>query len=108
MKFLPINTTKRVNTGDSLGHGMDAVIMLAIFLLAGYGLDRLFGTIPIFMIVMTLIGSVGLFYKFKYNYDARMDELESKRRGPAATAALEAEGERTATAVAASDPETAA
>ena len=45
MKFLPINTSKRVNTGDSLGHGMDAVIMLAIFLLGGYGLDRLFGTI---------------------------------------------------------------
>ncbi len=85
MKFLPINTSKRVNTGDSLGHGMDAVIMLAIFLLAGYGLDRLFGTMPIFMIVMTVIGSVGLFLKFKYSYSARMDELEAQRRGPAAT-----------------------
>ncbi len=85
MKFLPVNKSTQVNTGDSLGHGMDAVIMLAIFLLGGYGLDRLFGTMPIFMIVMTVIGSVGLFYKFKASYSARMDELEAQRRGPAAT-----------------------
>jgi len=102
MKFLPVDTKKRVNTEDSLGHGMDAVIMLALFLLGGYGLDRLFGTMPIFMIVMTLLGSVGLFYKFKYSYDARMDELDSQRRGPAATAALDAEARAT------TDPETAA
>jgi len=84
MKLLPINTQKRVNTEDSLGHGMDAVIMLVLFLLAGFGLDRLFGTTPLFMIVMTVIGSVGLFLKFKYRYEARMDELDEQRRGPAA------------------------
>lgn len=83
MKLLPINTQKRVNTEDSLGHGMDAVIMLALFLLAGFGLDRLFGTMPVFMIAMTVLGSVGLFLKFKYRYSARMDELEAQRRGPA-------------------------
>jgi F0F1-type ATP synthase assembly protein I len=102
MKFLPVNTKTRVNTEDSLGHGMDAAIMLAIFLLAGYGLDRLFGTMPIFMIVMTVLGSVGLFLKFKYQYNARMDELEAQRRGPAA---------RNAAAVSnteAADPEAAA
>jgi F0F1-type ATP synthase assembly protein I len=87
MKLLPINTQKRVNTEDSLGHGMDAVIMLVLFLLAGFGLDRLFGTMPIFMIVMTVIGSVGLFLKFKYSYDARMEELEAQRSGSAANKA---------------------
>ena len=81
MKFLPINTQKRVNTEDSLGHGMDAVIMLAIFLLAGFGLDRLFGTMPVFMIAMTVLGSVGLFLKFKYSYEARMLEHEQERSG---------------------------
>ncbi len=100
MKLLPINTQKRVNTEDSLGHGMDAVIMLALFLLAGFGLDRLFGTMPVFMIVMTLLGSVGLFLKFKYRYSARMDELEAQRRGPAARNA--------ATAPDSDDPEAAA
>jgi len=80
MKLIPINTQKRVNTQDSLGHGMDAVIMLALFMLAGFGLDRLFGTTPLFMIVMIVFGAVGLFLKFKYRYEARMDELDEQRR----------------------------
>ncbi len=104
MKLLPINTQKRVSTEDSLGHGMDAVVMLAIFLLAGFGLDRLFGTMPIFMIVMTLIGSVGLFYKFKYRYDARMDELVELRRGSAAKNAAANAAERHAAQVVAPVP----
>ena len=55
MKLLPRPPKNvRVNTEDSLGHGMDAVIMLAMFLGAGFGLDRLFGTMPVFMIVMTV------------------------------------------------------
>lgn len=78
MKLLPKQT--RVNTGDSLGHGMDAVITLVLFVGAGYGLDRLFGTVPVFMIVMTLLGAVGIFFKFKYRYDERMTELEDQRR----------------------------
>jgi len=78
MKLLPKNT--RVNREDSLGHGMDAVIMLTLFLAAGYGLDRLFGTMPVFMIVLTLVGAVGLFAKFFYRYSARMEQLEEIRR----------------------------
>ena len=35
---------------------------------------------PIFMIVMTVLGAVGLFAKLKYRYDDRMDELEAARR----------------------------
>lgn len=82
MKFLPIKTDVRVNTEDSLGHGMDAVFMLVLFLGAGYGIDRVAGTTPLFMIVMTLLGSTGLFLKFKYSYEARMDELDAQRRNP--------------------------
>jgi F0F1-type ATP synthase assembly protein I len=70
----------RVSTTDSLGHGMDAVIMLIIFFGVGFGLDRLFGTTPVFMIVMTLLGAVGLFATFKYRYEARMQEHEAQRR----------------------------
>jgi Putative F0F1-ATPase subunit Ca2+/Mg2+ transporter len=69
----------RVSTDDSLGHGMDAVGVLVLFLGAGWGLDRLFGTMPVFMIVMTLLGSVGLFAKFKYSYEQRMSELDGER-----------------------------
>lgn len=77
MKLLPKQT--RVNTEDPLGHGMDAAIMLAMFLAGGYGLDRLFGTVPLFMIIMVVVGSIGIFAKFKYSYDARMVELEAQR-----------------------------
>ena len=84
MKLLPERPQRRrVNTEDSLGHGMDAVIMLVIFLGIGFGLDRLFGTTPVFMIVMTVIGAVGLFAKFKYRYD---DRWTSTKRNVAALA----------------------
>jgi ATP synthase protein I len=97
----------RVSTEDSLGHGMDAVIMLGIFLLAGFGLDRQFGTMPVFMIAMTVLGSVGLFYKFKYRYIARMDELDEQRRGPAARNAAAAAASASSDAVTV-DPEAVA
>lgn len=79
MKLLPTQT--RVDTQDSMGHGMDAAIMLVLFLAGGYGLDRWLGTMPVFMVVMTLLGSIGLFLKFKYRYDERMTELEGERSG---------------------------
>ncbi len=69
----------RVNPQDSLGHGLDAVLTLGLFVLIGFGIDSLLGTVPVFMIVMTVLASVGLFAKFKYRYDERMDELEAER-----------------------------
>jgi ATP synthase protein I len=77
MQLLPKQT--RVNTDDAIGHGMDATIMLGLFLAAGFGLDRLFGTMPVFMIASTVVGSVGLFLKFKYRYDLRMSEHDDER-----------------------------
>jgi hypothetical protein len=76
--------TTRVNSEDSLGLGMDAVIVLVLFGAAGYGLDRLFGTLPVLTIVLVVVGAVGLFAKFKYRYDARMAEHEAVRRERAA------------------------
>lgn len=69
----------RVNTEDSLGLGIEAAVVVAIFFGAGFGLDRLFGTTPIFMIVFTILGAIGLFAKFKYRYDDRMAEHEADR-----------------------------
>ncbi|BAN01371.1 AtpZ/AtpI family protein [Ilumatobacter coccineus] len=88
MRFLPkVRTDARVNTEDSLGHGMDAVIVLVLFLGAGYGLDRLFDTTPIFMIVLTVLGAIGLFAKFYYSYELRMNQHDAERlaklQGPA-------------------------
>ena len=80
--LLPMNRPpkqSRVNTEDSLGLGIEVAIILALFFAIGYGLDRLFGTTPIFMIVFTILGAVGLFAKFKYRYDDRMAEHEAER-----------------------------
>lgn len=82
MKILP--TQKRANTEDNLGLGIEAAVILALFLGLGFGLDRLLGTQPIFMIALTVLGAVGLFAKFKYSYEARMDELEAARAAKAA------------------------
>ena len=79
MKLLPKQQV-RVNTEDSVGLGIEAAVIIALFLGLGYVLDRIFGTTPIFMIVMTLLGAVGLFAQLKYRYDGRMDELEAERR----------------------------
>lgn len=83
MKLLP--TQQRVNTEDNLGLGIEVAVILALFFGIGYGLDRLFDTTPVFMIIMTVLGAVGLFTKFKYRYDERMDEHEAKRTSDAAT-----------------------
>jgi ATP synthase protein I len=77
MKLLPTQT--RVDTQDGLGLGIEAAVIMALFFGVGAGLDWLFGTTPIFMIVFTVLGAVGLFAKWKYRYDDRMNELEAER-----------------------------
>ena len=86
MKLLPTST--RVSRDDQIGRGMDAVFVLALFLGAGYLVDRWLGTTPLFMIVLVMIGSIGVFVQLKYRYEATMREheaaLDEARRGRAA------------------------
>lgn len=84
MKLLPKQT--RVDTQDSLGLGIEAAVIMVLFFGVGYVLDRLFTTTPIFMIVFTIVGAVGLFAKWKYRYDDRMNELEAERAAKTARA----------------------
>lgn len=78
-----------------MGLGIEAAVILALFLGFGYLIDRLAGTMPIFMIVMTVLGAVGLFAKLKFRYDEKMDEHAARR----ATAASNTTGD-----VSAGDP----
>ena len=84
MKLLPKQT--RVDTQDGLGLGIEAAVIMALFFGVGAGLDWLFGTTPLFMIVFTVLGAVGLFAKWKYRYDDRMNELEAERTARSAKA----------------------
>ena len=81
MRLIPRNP--RVRTEDPLGHGMEAGIVIVLFALGGYWLDQTVGTSPLFVLVFTALGAVGLFAKLKYSYDARMDELEGERSASA-------------------------
>jgi hypothetical protein len=85
MKLLPKQT--RVATDDALGMAMEIAIVMALFVGGGFALDRWLGTLPVFMIVATVLGSVGLFTKHKYRYDAKMEALEAERLGARAAAA---------------------
>ncbi len=52
---------------------------MALFFGVGAGFDWLFDTTPVFMIVFTVLGAIGLFAKWKYRYDDRMNEHEATR-----------------------------
>lgn len=78
MKLLP-STPRAPRTSDAVGHGTDIALTVALMFGIGYVLDRWLDTAPVFMIVMTLLAGIGFFVKFKYQYDARMDQLEAER-----------------------------
>jgi F0F1-type ATP synthase assembly protein I len=62
-----------------LSGGMEIALMVPIFLVLGWLLDRWLGTAPIFMIVMVVLGLVGVFCRLRYSYDQRMAEHEAER-----------------------------
>jgi F0F1-type ATP synthase assembly protein I len=78
MKLLPKQT--RVETDDALGMAIEVAVIMVLFMAIGWGLDQWLGTLPVFMIVFTVLGAVGLFTKHKYRYDEKMLELEQQRR----------------------------
>jgi F0F1-type ATP synthase assembly protein I len=67
--------------------GMEAVFALVLFLGLGVLIDRWLETSPVFTIGMMLLGAVGIFFRFKYAYIARMDRLEADRRSRSSAAA---------------------
>ena len=78
MKLIPKKT--RVNNEDALGIAIEFAMITAVFFGAGWLVDNWLGTVPLFMIVFTVLAAVGLFTKSKYRYDAKMDELDAQRR----------------------------
>jgi F0F1-type ATP synthase assembly protein I len=66
-------------TGGKVGKGVDVALVTLAFLGIGYGLDRWLGTKPLFMIGFVVLGLIGEFLRFWYDYDARMKVLEAQR-----------------------------
>lgn len=44
------------------GLGFTFVILIGVFTLGGYGLDRLLGTMPLFVLLGMLVGFIGALY----------------------------------------------
>ena len=85
---------RRVEPDDSVVQGMEAVFVLVLFLGLGFVIDRWLGVAPVFTIGMMLLGAVGIFYRFKYAYIARMDRLDADRRTRSSEASARARNER--------------
>ena len=78
-------TTLTSKSDDGLGRGMEFAILTALFLGIGYGLDRLFHTKPLFMIILVVVALVGQFASMWYRYDAQMKQHETDRAEKART-----------------------
>lgn len=76
---MKLPTTRTRAADDTFVQGMDATLTIALFLAIGFGLDRWLGTTPWLMVVMVVLGAIGLFARFKYRYDERMDAHEADR-----------------------------
>jgi len=54
----------------------ELVLSPLILALIGFGIDHLFGTLPLFTIVFATLGLVGAVIKIYFGYVAEMDEHE--------------------------------
>jgi len=60
--------------------GWELALAPVLCALIGYGLDRLFGTVPVITVVFAVLGLVGAVVRLYYGYDAEMKEHE--KSGP--------------------------
>lgn len=78
MKFIP--TPKPLTPVDKgISQGSELAVGVLVFFLIGFGIDTWLGTVPIFMIGMTVFGVVGYFVRIYYSYNSAMTRLEKER-----------------------------
>ncbi|CAB4662676.1 unannotated protein [freshwater metagenome] len=78
MKFIP--TPKPMTPVDKgISQGAELAAGVLVFFLIGLGIDTWLGTVPVFMIVLTVFGVVGYFVRMYYAYNSVMAKLEKER-----------------------------
>jgi len=77
LKLLP--KPKPVSLDSGVSQGIEMAVGLVVFFLMGWGLDALFGTVPLFMIAFTVFAMVGQFVKMYFIYSRDMRHLEDQR-----------------------------
>jgi F0F1-type ATP synthase assembly protein I len=48
-----------------------------ILALIGFGIDKLFGTVPVFTVLFAVLGLIGVVVKIYFNYRAEMQEHDA-------------------------------
>jgi Flp pilus assembly protein TadB len=64
--------------GNALNQAFEYAVISFLFGLAGYGLDKWTGLLPLFTIVFVVVAFVGLFARMWYSYDAAMKAEEAR------------------------------
>ncbi len=54
--------------------GYELALSPLLLALIGYGLDRLFGTVPVLTIVLASVGLIGVVVKIYFQYRSEMEE----------------------------------
>ena len=67
--------------GDTMARALEFVLTPLLFGLAGFGVDRLLGTSPVFMIVLGALAVVGLALRSYYVYAEQMRQHEERLPG---------------------------
>jgi F0F1-type ATP synthase assembly protein I len=57
--------------------GYELVFSPLLLALIGFGLDKLFGTLPVFTISLAVLGLVGVVVKIYFQYRAEMEQHEA-------------------------------
>ncbi|MGH9150680.1 MAG: AtpZ/AtpI family protein [Acidimicrobiales bacterium] len=64
--------------GDGLARAFELALTPAVFGVAGFGIDRWLGTLPVFLLVFVLLAAVGLFVRAWYGYARDMAAHEQQ------------------------------
>ena len=62
--------------GNAMGRGLELALTVLVMTGMGWGIDRLAGTAPLFVIVLSLLGFAGIGVKLKLGYDLEMRQHE--------------------------------
>ena len=62
--------------GNGLAKAFEIALVPAIFGAAGYGLDRLFGVVPVLTIIFAVLAICGMFTVSYYTYKYQMEQAQ--------------------------------
>lgn len=77
--------------GDGMSRAFEIAVTPLVFGAAGYGIDALAGTRPVFTVSLAVFAVVGMFVRLWFSYDSEMRAHESRSRW---SAGREARSER--------------